>query len=630
MNKRTLPSQATPRMRLNGFSWLLLAILLVFSFFCLHEPHTSKYSAFDRTWGFDHIAHYGIVARVLFFLSCLLLILPYSNNLLRSSLSWLADKLSGMGRKKVFIFLIVSGLSVFLFYLLKVKYIFLGDMNLRMIQTMKKEFLATEYLTMKALYTFAVLGAKFGYTHEQFFKVYSYLAGGLFIFLSFLIADLCGKTPLQKTLLFFSQLGSAVLLVFCGYVEVYATPILLLSLYFYCGLRYLKYNSGFVFVVLSLGLAIACHVLCLAALPSLPVAWYFKNKSRLSFISSMSNKKIALWLSVLIFTVLVISLKMKSGFLLTLSPPSVYPKLMTLFSFKHFWELFNGLLLSCGLSLIFIVILLAKSIREKKQLPAEYYFLISVSGCFLLLVFMANLQRGSGDWDIMAFPAVSLNLLTILLIAHLYKNETALSQYLMLAIIGLNSMHAFLWVHINHTDISIRKIDGMLRNDPGTYYASRINGLTQLALSYKSNKLMAESQGAALAACNDPAAKDLKPCILYGTNLKEMGKLDESIQFFEDLLKTRSPFVYEAYLFILEYYERKNNQVKFEFYLNMMFNSFIQNPDSFINSSNFRPANITRILEVLYIRTPKEDVKRLNQIRAVIDGVNKLKAPAKK
>lgn len=612
-----------------AFFWSLVIIFLIFTALCIYKPKALYYSVFDRSWGFDHITCYGTSAKFLFFFACAVLIIPYSNNFLRLALTWFTDKLTLLHKQKILLFLLFSALSVVVFYLLTVKYFFLGDFNVRLLQTMKKEFVATEYLTMRLLYSFATLGARYGFTNEQMFKIYSYLTGGAFVFISFLIADLSAKTVFQKTLFFFAQISSALLLVFCGYVEIYATPIVLLSLYLYSGLRYLKFNKGFAFVLLSLALAVASHLLCLAAVPSLVILWYFTHRRNFSFLAKMSNTKIALWLSVLIIFVLIVAFKSGNAFLLSVSPPIKQPKLLTLFSVKHFWELFNGEVLSCGLSIIFIFLLFIKSIREKKSLLPEHYFLISVTGCFLLLISIANLQRGSGDWDIMAFPSVGMNLLTLMLISHLFKNEILNAQYLMIALTGLNAIHAFLWLQINHTDRSIQKIEKMLVNDPGTYYTARISGVIQLTLVYKNNNLPHEAQRAALIACNAPGLVDIRPCVMYGLGLKDAKKLEEAHDFFEDLLMNRSPYVYEPYLYMLEYYEKKKDYVKFDFYLDKFFDSFIQDPNAFINNVNFKPDFPIVLFEALYKSNMQVNNKlRAEQIRSVIDGLKSLKRKA--
>lgn len=604
-------------------------ILLFLAAWCMAGTPSDSYSVLNRTWGFDHILFYGLTGRLLFLAGGLFILIPYTNRWAVKGLSRLADGLLQLRKRKHLLFLLVSVISMVLFYLLTVKYYFLGDFNLRLIQTMKKEFVATEYLTMRLLYAFTSFGARFGYSHDQLFRLYSYLMGGGFVFISLLIADLTGRTGLQKLLFFLTQTGTALILVFCGYVEVYATPVMLLQLYLYLGLRYLYTRSGFLYAALSLALAIACHLLCLAALPSLVLAWYFHNRNKVPFISGWSNQKTAVWIAGLILLVVFLAFKTKSGFLHALSKPAGPVNTLTLFDYRHFWEFFNGLVLSGGLSVFFIFILLLKSIREKKALKDTHYFLLSIHGCFFLLIFVANLQRGSGDWDIMAFSAIGLNLVTLMLITHLYEARPALTHHLMMILVGLNGLHTFLWLQINHTDRSIRKIETMLVNDPGTYYTARISGIIQLALTYKNNNLLKEAQNTAYKACNLRQQPDIRPCVMYGMSLKEEKRTEEALVFFEELL-SRSAIAYEAYLFVLEYYEKSQNNEKFLYYLNLLFDAFLRKPNAFTTNVNFKPQLVSRLFEVLYKYTPPGDTERLKQIASISAALKNYQPPSKK
>lgn len=606
---------------------LLLFLIAGLGLLCIRDVPVSKYSIFNRTWGFDHIFYYGATGKLIFVAILLLLIIPYTNKLIGYGFHWLSRIFDQSDSKKIFVFILCSCLSVFVFYLLRVKYYFLGDFNIRLIQTMKKEFLTTEYLSMRLLYIFASLAGKAGFTAEQSFKLYSNICGGLFVFISLLIADLCGKSNFQKLILFLSQVASALVLVFCGYVEIYATPILLLSLYFYFSLRYLKQKSGFLMPVLCLGLAIFSHLLCLAAIPSLVVIYYFNNEQKLRFVSARSNRSIAFWLFILIFLSLIAAVKIKSGFFLAVSAPFNAPRLLTLFDHRHFWELLNGQILVCGLSFFFVFILLLKSIREKRQLLAEHYFLLGVCGCFLLLLFMANLQRGSGDWDIMSFSAVSLNLLVAMLIFHLHADQSIPATYLAVAIFGFNAVNAFLWLQINHSDRSIQKVEGMLTNDPGTYYTTRISGPVQLAFMYKNNKLMTYSQRIARQACNDG---DKKGCTMYGMGLKDLGQLDEAARHFEDVIQNKSPYVLEAYIYLAEYFARKRDYQKLGYYLGMLLDSFTERPDDFINNTNFKKDVMIKLFEALDSITPAENIKRKQQITAMINALKNFTPPSQK
>ena len=611
------------------FFLLFIAVLGTFAVFCYYKPTTIRYSAFIRTWGFDHLTFYSPLSQIILWIVVAFTVLPYSNCLIVNFLSWFSDKFSKLKKLKYPLFIVVSILSMFIFYLLRVKYFFLGDFNLRMEQVMRKDFLANEYLTMKLLYYFAALGQKFGYTYQAMFKLYSIICGGLYVFIACLLGDLLGKNSLQKTLLFFTQICTALLLVFCGYIEIYATPIVFLSLYMYFGLRYLQNNKQFYLVVISLALAISSHLLCLAAVPSLLVVWYFNNKTKVAFVSKMSNRKLAFLITALILITLTVILKKGNSFVLPLAPPPQFRNYLTFFSFRHFWEIINGQLLACGISFILAFVLLTYTIRNKIKLPGSLYFLLSLTGCIVLIVLISNLHRGSGDWDIMAITATSLNFFTALLIIILFKNDTIIQNYLLTCCIVINAINTGLWIHINHTDKSIQKIEKMLVTDPGTYYSSKITGIVQVSVLYKLNKLWEDMERIGLIACNNADRNDVRTCVLYAKNLTLRGKSEQARVVFEDVL-TRTNISPEAYVFLLDYHGKKKDEAKIIYYLNQLFDAFLIQPDTFLNNQNVKPGIYLRLFGLLYKNELKNnDPKRLSSILITIQRLENMNLQSK-
>ena len=303
-------------------------------------------------------------------------------------------------------------------------------------------------------------------------------------------------------------------------------------------------------------------------------------------------------------------------FSLPLSPPQNLPNYLTFFSIAHFWELFNGQLLCCGISFLFVFYLLFKIVKLKIILPPKVYFLITITGCILLLILVANFHRGSADWDIMAFSAVTLNLLTSILLYNVYNNQTNLLNYLQLSIFGLNAITAFLWVHINHTDKSIKKIEKMLLTDPGNYY-TRLPSCIELGVLYKINHLEKEVETTLLNACNISQVNDLRPCIMYARNLIELGKVDEGAKFYEDLL-LRNQCIPEAYMFLLEYYEKNGNYTNFLDYYHKFFDAFMLQPNYFI--LKYEPKIYLKLFEYLYkIELPNNNKHKLDEISFAIE-----------
>lgn len=597
-----------------------LFFMCIAGLFYLLKPPFSGYSVISRNWGFDFLKYYDLPYRLVICAMAFLLILPaVSMAILIFSGSFL-DQLKSPGKLKHVFFICVAALFVLLFYCLRVKYFFLGDFNLRLEQVMRKEFLSSEYLTMRLLYIFTSLGIKWGFTSYQMFKLYSILMGGVYVLIACYISDLLGQNRLNKVLLFLVQIASSLLLFFCGYIEIYATPAVFLLLFVYAGLRYLKFRKHFFTVLICLALAISAHLICLITLPAACVAFYFVNREKYKVLGKLSAQTILFLVTSAILLTLLGLLGTPNAFTLPIKAPEKFPTYMTLFSFRHFWEYLNGLLLSCGISLLVFILLFFIALRKKVELNAEIYFLIYLTLGGLGLIYLLNLHRGSSDWDLMAFPAISLNLLTTLFVFKIY-GISRISHYLLFSVVALNSIHAALWMHINHTDKSIKKIENMLINDPGTYYL-KLPSIVELTILYKANNLWPDAERIALVGCN---ANDLNACIIYGKNLLEAGKKDQARVFYEELLR-RSKFVPEAYIFLLEDYEAKGEKDKLVECLYNLYNTYVQMPDFYL--TRVQPEVFIGLFEYLYtIESQYKNEKNLMILSNVIANLKTKKKP---
>jgi hypothetical protein len=197
---------------------------------------------------------------------------------------------------------------------------------------------------------------------------------------------------------------------------------------------------------------------------------------------------------------------------------------------------------------------------------------------------------------------------------------------LLAATFGLNALHAGLWLHIQHTDKSIRKVESMLTKDPGTYYVAKLPSMINLVMLYRANNLWPEAERAAFKACDN--YNIMAGCVCYASVLAEQKKRDQAARFFEDLLQ-RSVFVPEAYMFLLEYYETGKQPEKMAKYLNMLYDAFIIQPDFFM--AKIKAPVYQNMFSYLYnIEAPKQDQKRLANIAATIQRLSTLTPQPKK
>jgi len=213
------------------------------------------------------------------------------------------------------------------------------------------------------------------------------------------------------------------------------------------------------------------------------------------------------------------------------------------------------------------------------------------------LIFFANLHRGSGDWDIMAFTGLNLNILVIALMFHLYKHKSNAVNYFIIAIIGFNILGTSAWLYINHTDKSISKVEDMLRKDPASYYTSKLPGLIQLIFIFRENKLIKDAERIALDACSSLGSADARGCVMYGELLAGEKRNDEAALFYENLLKT-NPNIPQGYTFLINHYQNKNDLNKVLISINALYMVFRRDPNLCLKYIS--PADCANMFNYLY------------------------------
>lgn len=565
------------------YFFIVAGLIALHAFFAFYQSKTqdTSYSILARSWGFNHIKFYSAPIIIGFYALLLILSFPLTNQKIYEFFESFSVKLGSIAKTKKFIFILLGIIASSVFYIFKNKYYFLGDYTLRVNQTMKQDFLATEYLTMKLLYIIATFLGKFSISPTQSFVIVSCASGGIFVSINCFIADKLGKNNLQKLFLATGSVFSGMLLIFCGYLDIYAMPLAFTTIYLYTAILYINNKKYFWLAFLWLIIAIAGHLLCVAFAPSFFIAWYYHNKNKIPFIAQLKNKTKLYTILALTFLSIMVVYNMKTGFVLPLKAPPTNLKYLTLLSFAHIWEFINGELLGCGVSFIIVFYLVYKIIRDKDILSIETYFLITASAGMILTVFLANLHRGSGDWDILSLPALSLNCLVILLLLGMQKSNLKLSHYFLVVVIGFNILNAILWIHINSTDKSISKIEDMLNNDPGPYYTSKLPSIIQLIYIYKENNLIQEAERISLKACNVLSYTDLRGCMMHAEILVSQKKEEQAILFYEELLQ-RNQNVPAAYPYLINTYQNKKQNEKILPLISKFYEAFKAQPNMFL------------------------------------------------
>lgn len=620
-NVTVAKKQDSPIQWLVFCSFLLIGLHLLLVFVTSKLPSDAdKYNALTRIWGFDLISYFSPMFIALAYLVAIAVCIPFIN---KKITDWVlsmqhSDSISKLRKFKYLLFLIVSVIAVWVFYSFKIKYHFLGDMDIRVNQTMKGEFLDTEYWIMFLLnkvYTF--LHAHYGLTGLQTFVIQSVAAGGIFVFVSCLIADLIGSDIYEKIVVFLFSVFIGTLLFYFGYVEIYSLPGLSVTLYVYGMLLWIKNKTYFIVPLLLLILAMMFYLMAVGLIPSFIIMLYKKHGFRLPVFNNIKTKPFIILLLIGLPISYLLARTYVGYFAMTIETHPKYPQVMTLFSFKHLWEYFNSQILASGVGFFVFVYFSYKAIRKKIKFDDTMWFLLSASFFMFYISFIANTVRGSGDWDIHAFPALIYNLLVIYYLVSIRKipEKRIKVQYAISVLLTFNILHTICWAGINASDKSIKKIGNMLETDPGYYYVTKLSGLANLAMSYRANGL----KDISLEYYKKMYVKnytDLSTHFYYANELLNNNKKVEAIAVYENVIKT-APYAAQAYPPVLSYYE-ENKRMEEEYrMIDWLYTNFTKNPQQY--AKNFPKEQLKNYFTYLYqIESNRKNIAKANAISSVL------------
>jgi hypothetical protein len=610
---------------ISNLTWIFLSLVAVHALFLLVSSHTShsEYNFFSRIWGFDNILFYPKPIVFLTYLIVISVCIPSINDKIVQffSFTFWGQLFNKIKPYKYLLFVLLSVLAIFVFYYFRIKYHFLGDMDIRVQQTVNKEYLYSEYLTMYILHYFHVfLANKFAYTGYQTFVLQSVIAGGLYIFFALLISDLTGQSLIEKvvTFLFFISIGA--ILFFFGYVEIYSIPALSVVIYVYFALLWVKNKINFILPLITLVLAIAFHLLTVGLAPSFFIVLYQKIGKKIPILSKIKTKPFIIVILLLLPVAFKVAQTFHFGDLMPISDNPKYPDLMVLFSKKHFWEFLNSQILASGLGIFILIYFTFKGIRGKLKFDQVMWFYVTATFFIFYIAFIANKMRGSGDWDICAFPAL---IFTPMVAYFLFRDAQVTGhfrelKYLVIVIIVMNFVNTLPWVGINSGDKSIKKIATMLESDPGYYYVTKLPALTNLALSYNSNGLKDESlkyyEKIYRKYYNDPNVH-----LKYAYMLMENGKDKDAANVLNNLIK-QAPYISAAYPPLLNIFQKFNLEENIYSTFDFLYTNYQNNPNLY--KSNFNSKDLVNYFSYLYqIETQKGN---LNKAKSLADHIQQL------
>lgn len=609
-------------------SFFTLIVLHFSLLFLTPRSQADGYVWYERLWGFDNIEYFSTPYVACAYALAIMITIPYCNNYLRSALSNFFNEglILRLRRIKYVLFVTIAVISGIVFYGLRVKYPFLGDMDIRVGQTLEKNFFTSEYLTMWSAYQIHhALNLVTEISGKQTFVLLSVISGSIFVYLILLTADLLGKDFAQKSAMCLCSFSMGSILLFFGYIEVYPIPAVLVILYIYSTLLWIKDRTGFVLPLVVLMVAMGFHLMAIGLVPSFVYVVSEKYCDKWRVLAYLRGQAFLLWCLAAMPVVFWVAAALQLADLMPVFFEPSRPQVMTLLSAQHFWEFLNSQILAAGAASLVLPVLVVLLVRGAVCFDAVSRFLAAAALFMLFIAFAVNKMRGSADWDICAFPA----LIYVLMVAYvLYKGTPARFpgdrvSYIISIMIVFNLLNTVPWIMINAGDKSIKKIASMLETDPGHYYMTRLPALYNLALSYKANGLMQESLNC-YEKIYTKFHSNPRSHMVYANALIRSGRLDKGIMILSQLLQ-HNPYYSEAYPLVIQCYHAVNQEDKIIELLERLFKLYEHDPET----CHKYFANEHMIQYFTYIFTNKyqrvNDAIAMDRVKAVINKLEQRK-----
>jgi tetratricopeptide (TPR) repeat protein len=554
-----------------SFPFFIIGLIFIgLSLFFAFSP------AITRTWGLNYIACFDPWVIILYYSLLVCFWIPQTNRYLIGKISAISKKsvIAFLKKHRYAVFALISIIAGCCFYLLKIKYIFLGDTDLRAKQIEDGLIDKNEYLTMLFMkYVYTTLGI----TGVQTVRIIDYISGSMFIFISLCTANLIGNTFLKKSAAFvISTLSLAILLQFCGYTEIYSLAILFLQAYLFTCLLCLKGKISTLIPAIILLIGVALHLLLICMLPSLIFLFYrnvlwkyplFRNKITLLALALISLPVIYYGYNKYALPMMLPMEAGKEGFL-------------TIFSIAHYVEFFNSQLLAAGIGFLVWIAILIYSLVQKIKYDATLWFFLISSLSFMGLMFVFRMERGSGDWDIAACAPVVYNLGNAYFLLTAYNKKWYKNiKYAILLIAGFSILHTSMWILTNKTDASIKWVEKAFETDPAIYYKRSFNNESMIGAALAANGLRDKAHGwykkALLKYPND-----IRMEYNYAINLLNLEKEEEAYATFMGMIKKQPVYPMPYVHLISRYYQIKDYDTLYQILL-LMEKGYNYNPEIF-------------------------------------------------
>jgi tetratricopeptide (TPR) repeat protein len=456
--------------------WFIAAMSTValHALFVFLIPALWPNSFLHRTWGFHFISYFPPPIIIGFYVVAIIVTAPPVNALVIQSGRKLLNGIFRYPalRNRQIVYIAVSILSIVLFRLVSAKYALLGDGNLRGANVEHCDFLKDESGVIYFYwFIYKIINLFHAVNGSAAISVSSCFLGGIYSYLCCAIAGEIGRTRFGKAYIFAVLITLGLVQQFAGYVEDYAPVIVLVTLYLYLSMLTLRNRLPVLVPTICLLVAAFFHLLSTMYVPSLGVLIVVQLGKKIPYFRKTST----------LIAMAVIAALLSIWPAVAIVLPRVYPMTpgannrLTMFGPQRMWEFTNSQLLACGTALIAAGIVIFSLIKRRLSLDDETVFLLFASFFPFAGMFAFETILGSADWDVLSIPALGIALLSSYGITRLQKKTGSGKAFLYACLVQVffMALQTSTWLAMNATDLSVRRFEDILVDDPASFYRLR-------------------------------------------------------------------------------------------------------------------------------------------------------------
>ena len=428
-------------------------VVIPFLFLVVVFHPLSEYLFPTKLWGIHHLCFFPLPFGIVLTLFALLAFVPKINSFLLGGFEKIANSiqlwLSKINRSALYI--IISFLSLFIFWAFRTRLHLLGDGYQKLNNLPEQKIWVADWLTdfiHLKLYNF--LSSRIEWWNADLtYSSISVLCGGFFVLLVLFLLDHLGKTNFEKLFIGALIFSLGTLELFFGYLESYTMFTLVLALYVFVSILYLKGRVSLFLPFLILIIDFYLHSFGLIFVPTfLYLMWRDLKKGggfKLGLIHLVMVLVLVFFAFLRIQMLYNIPGVMKTSLILPLfaNPTSQF----TMFSWDHILEFLNQLLLDSPVGIV-LFLLFFWDVFALKDRVLNFLFLGALISITFIFVF--NSALGTADWDLRSFPALFYVPLGAILFLRSAKRWKGFKNFSLLLIL-VSFFHFVPWILL-HTD----------------------------------------------------------------------------------------------------------------------------------------------------------------------------------